>query len=66
MSPLFHIKTRITILPSLPAEVSHDDAKFLSFLPRRERPLLAGKILPSLPVELVKRRQFTSLLIILD
>ena len=42
------------VLVSLLAEVSHDEAKmrerrkslsFLSFLPRRERPLLAGKVL---------------------
>ena len=42
------------VLDSLLAEVSHDEAKmrerretlsFLSFLPRRERPLLAGKVL---------------------
>ena len=43
-----------TFLNSLLAEVSHDEAKmrerreslsFLSFLPRRERPLLAGNFL---------------------
>ena len=48
------LKSRFTCLASLLAEVSHDEAKvrerretlsFLSFLPRRERPLLAGKCL---------------------
>ena len=43
-------------IPSLLEEVSHDEAKmrerretfsFLSFLPRRERPLLAGKHIPN-------------------
>ena len=29
---------------SLLAEVSHDEAKIFFFLPRRERPLLAGKV----------------------
>ena len=31
------------VIVSLLAEVSHDD--FVSFLPRRERPLLAGKVI---------------------
>ena len=50
--------TRSMEKPSLLAEVSHGEAKmrerreslsFLSFLPRRERPLLAGKEKPHIP-----------------
>ena len=45
-----HVTSEIKLKSSLLAEVSHDEAKmrkslsFLSFLPRRERPLLAGKL----------------------